>query len=148
MAGERESIVSALVTKLGTITTGNGYQQNIGSILDYPTTFSDIDYSDFPVVSIVVGGETNVENIGNSVNNQLEILLRCYIDGSDEDDIRESANKAVEDIKKLIYNNPTLGVTNVLLCRVANTEPPYIWLDVGNIGLVDINLTCQYRQNY
>ena len=146
MAGERENIVAGLVTKLGTVTTGNGYQQNIGSILDYPTTFNDVDYSDFPVVSIVLGSETTVENLGSTVNNTLEVLLRCYIDGGDEDSIRQSANKIVEDIRKLIWNNPTLGVSGVIECRIANTEPPYIWLDVGNTGIIDINLTCLYRQ--
>jgi hypothetical protein len=146
MAAERENIVAALVTKIGTITTGNGYQQDVGAVLDYPTNFSDIDYSDFPVVSIVLGGETATDNLGSTVDNTLEIGLRCYVDGGDPDTIRTSANKVVEDIKKLIYNNPTLDVSGVILCQVSNVEPPFIWLDVGDVGMVDINLSCLYRQ--
>jgi hypothetical protein len=146
MAGERENIVAGLVTKLGTITTGNGYQQNVGSVLDYPTTFTDVDYSDFPVVSILIGAESIVENLGSTVNKTLGIGLRCYIDGSTEDEIREAANKVVEDIHKLIYNNPTLGVTGVIKCQVETIDAPFLWLDIGNVGIVDVMLSCEYRQ--
>ena len=146
MAGERENIVAALVTKLETITTGNGYQQNVGSVLDYPTTFTDIDYSDFPVVSIVLGSESIAENIGSTVNKSLAIALRCYVEGSDEDSIRESANKVAEDINKMIYNNNTLGVSGVINCEVTAIQAPFIWLDVGNVGIIDISISCLYRQ--
>ena len=85
---------------------------------------------------------------GATQDTSFNIGLRVYVEGSDEDSIRESANKAVEDINKLIFNNITLGNSTVIKTEVTTVEPPFIWLELGNIGLVDIQLNVLYRRNY
>ena len=145
--GIREGIVGALVTKLSTITTGNGYQQNIGSVLDYPTHFNDIDRGNFPVASIVIGRSRQEYLLGADVYVTMTIGLRCYVEGYDEDTIRDSANKLTEDINKCNYNNNTLGLAYVIDAKIMNMTPPFIWLDVGDVGMFDISINVIYRRN-
>ena len=145
----REDIIGALATKLATITTGNGYEQTIESVYDYPTHFESIDGSGFHAVSIFMGSTLLEYKLGGATQDtSFNIGLRVYVEGSDEDSIRESANKAVEDINKLIFNNITLGNSTVIKTEVTTVEPPFIWLELGNIGLVDIQLNVLYRRNY
>ena len=145
--GIRESIVSALATKLATVTTGNGYQQTIQTVLDYPTHFESLDNSDYPVVSIYMGSETGQVLLGNTQQDfTLNIGLRCYVEGGDEDSIRIEANKIYEDISKLIFNNITLGVASVIEANIVSNEAPFIWLDVGHVGFCDIQLQVLYRR--
>jgi hypothetical protein len=146
--GIREGIVGALVTKLATITTGNGYQQNIGAVLDYPTHFNDIDRGNFPVASIVIGRTGQKYLLGNtSVDATMTIGLRCYVEGYDEDTIRDSANKLTEDINKCLFNNNTLGLSYVIDTKVMNMTPPFIWLDVGDVGMFDVSINVIYRRD-
>ena len=145
--GIRENIVSTLATKLETITTGNGYQQTINTVLDYPTHFDSLDNSDYPVVSIYMGAETGEVLLGNAQQDfTLNIGLRCYVEGGDEDSIRESANKIYEDISKLIFNNITLGIASVIETSLVSNDAPFIWLDVGHVGFCDIQLQVLYRR--
>lgn len=145
--GVREGIVSALVTKLATITTGNGYQQSVGEVLDYPTTFNDMDRGSFPVVSVTIGRSSTDYLLGANVDVDMAIGLRCYVEGYDEDTIRESANKLAEDITKCLYNNNTLGLAYVIDATVFNVSAPFIWLDVGDVGMMDIQVNVTYRRD-
>jgi hypothetical protein len=148
MSNIRENIISALVTKLSTITTGNGYQQNVGSVLDYPTHFENIDTANYPVISIYMGNSAINYNLGASSDSAFAIGLRCYIEGGDEDSIRESANKIIEDIDKCLYNNITLGDSNVIKAELTSIEPPFLWLELGHTGIVDLQVSVLYRRNY
>ena len=76
----------------------------------------------------------------------MNIGLRCYVEGADEETIRQSANMIVEDINKLIFNNITLGISEVIDTNVLSNDAPFIWLDVGNLGHVDIQLQVMYRR--
>ena len=143
----REDIISALATKLETITTGNGYEQTVESVFDYPTHFESINQ--FPAISIFMGSTALDYKLGGATQDtSFNIGLRCYIEGADEDAIRDSANKCIEDVNKMIFNNITLGNSNVIKAEVTTVEPPFIWLELGNIGLVDIQLNILYRRTY
>ena len=144
--GIRESIITGLDTVLKTITTGNGYQQTITTVLDYPTHISDISYADYPVVSIFLGGTEMQPLISNAMNINVVVGLRCYVTGGEEDDIRESANKIVEDIHKAIYDNVTLGQSGIIKAEVLSAEPPFLWQDVDAAGIIDINVNVLCRR--
>jgi len=149
MASIREGIISSLVTKLETITTGNGYEQNIGTVLDFPTHFESLDTADYPVVSIYLGNTVISYKLGgNTADLALNIGLRCYIEGGDEDTLRISANKIVEDISKMIANNITLDNSNVIVTEIVSFDPPFLWLELGHTGICDIQLNVIYRRNY
>ena len=140
--GIRESIVSTLATKLATVTTGNGYQQTIETVLDFPTHFESLDTSDYPVVSIYMGAETGQVLLGNAQQDfTMSVGLRCYVEGGDDDTIRESANKIYEDI-----NNITLGIASVIETSIVSNDAPFLWLDVGHVGFCDIQLQVLYRR--
>ena len=148
MASKREGIITGLSTLLKTIKPANGFDSDVGEVLDYPIHFSDIDTTLAPVISIVPGPETPRDLLGGTTQEyDWRVGLRCYLDGSDHDDIRGDANKIVEDIHKLIYQNPTLSVSDVILARPIATDPPFIWFDVGSVGLVDLQLSIQYRKD-
>ena len=144
--GIRESVISGMDTVLKTVTTGNGYQQTITTVLDYPTHLTDIDYADFPVVSIYMGGSEMQPLLQDAMNINMAVGLRCYVTGGEEDDIRESANKMIEDIHKAIYDNPTLGQSGIIKAEVTAAEPPFLWQDVDAAGIVDINVNVLCRR--
>ena len=48
MVSTRDAVIASLKSKLETITTGNGYQQSVGDVLDYPVQMADLDGYDFP----------------------------------------------------------------------------------------------------
>lgn len=148
MASKREGIITGLTTLLKTIIPANGFDSDVQDVVEYPIHFTDLDITLVPIISIVSGPETPTDLLGGSTQEyDWRVGLRCYLEGTDQDDIRADAHKLIEDIHKLIYQNPTLSVAGVVLARPIATDPPFIWFDVGSVGLVDLQLLVRYRKD-
>lgn len=148
MVSTRDAVIASLKTKLETITTGNGYQQNIGDVLDYPVQMADLDGYDFPIISIVMGSNTNDPFIGGAEDYLWNVGLRCYLEDVDTDNVKASVNEMIEDVNKLIFTDPTLGNASVVETNISMSGPPFIWTDLGTPAICDIQLQIRYRKTF
>lgn len=146
MVSTRDAVIASLKSQLQTITTGNGYQQSVGDVLDYPVQMADLDGFDFPIISIVMGSNTNDPFIGGAEDYLWNVGLRCYFEDINTDDIKQSVNELIEDVNKLIFENPTLGNASVVETDISLSGPPFIWTDLGSPAICDIQLQIRYRK--
>ena len=135
----RQQIVSTLVTLLGTITTGNGYETNIGSSVDEWRT-DNWQESELPGVSIKDPDET-VERKGSKDYHSLSIVMEVKTTGSTSTVVFRDA---IADIDKAISTDPTLGALVQSLTPVENESAVVEKVD-KIFASTTIKLTAVYR---
>ncbi len=100
----RQQIIDALVTLLGTITTGNGYETSIGSnVFEWRT--DNWQESEVPGVAVSDPDES-VERKGIKDYHSLSISFEVKTSGSTSTTVFRDA---IADIDKALSTDPTLG---------------------------------------
>ena len=148
MVSQVKGIVNSLETVLEAIQISNGYQQDVQEVEDASDHFVDVKFSDLPLITIHEGGEEPDEKIGGSiVDYTMGITLRCYLEGDNGTSL-EAVRLIKDDVKKAIYDNPTLGNSDVVLAKVMTIAPPLTWGEVGDPVVVDILLSVHFRRAF
>ena len=131
MTDIREDIVSAYMTRLQTITTGNGYRTTIDTVERGYRDPSEVGASERPYIGVVPGRESYQDEPGRVVT-MWSIALACYLTASAATPaaVIASLSNLAADIRKALYASPeNLSVDQMIFARVVSRE--------GNEGLVE-----------
>ena len=143
----KEDILTNLVSTLEGITTGNGYNLTVESVVPYPLHSTEIDQSLLPTISIVSGREEVSYHLENRVDSKWTVGFRGFLDWSDASSGtgRADVHSLLEDIQKALFQDPTRG-GNAVNTTVLSADPPFIWAGGGGTGLADLTAMIHYRR--
>lgn len=137
----RQQIMDALVVRLRTILTADGYETNLGlNITEWRTT--DVQVSELtsnPVADVRDVSESVVISGGNEIHS-LEVEITAYVLGST---MQTGTRDVIADIDAAIGTDPTFDGLVQKLPPVGNESVRTEQKD-RKVGSVDINLTLDY----
>lgn len=143
MATKRLQILQALETQLRTITIANGYNIEVGQV--QRKVVLPEDASERPLIQIIANTEdisndiSSVEKSYNSSN--FSFRLMDYVDTendiSDEGLLSNAIEDHLEDVKKCLWANATLGLSFVQDFGITFVDSYAIWHE--DIGIVVID---------
>lgn len=99
-----ERILDLAVTKFGTITTANGYEQTVAGVHRPPTDLFDLKASDCPFYILRKRRRTSVSHLRRGEDFEIELEVLCGVDGS-LPDLHEALADMIADAKKLVDLN-------------------------------------------
>lgn len=134
---KRREIREALVTRIGTVTTGNGYAMSLGSVATGPVRMDDASYT-FPLVAVRHGEEVKtMHTLGRK-----QSVMTFYVgvackrtDTADPDDTADDACGEIEKAVELFASGSFLGLGYITNVFVAGIDPeeltPEVALDLA-----------------
>ena len=139
MAIKKENIISAVLTRLATITTANGYNSNAGNNVDESR---DIKYKTFPAINVEEGSDTIVD-VSNSLYHTR--LLELNIEVIDNGTLAPSElRKAEADVFKCVGVDETWS-GYAIQTFPGDVNPSYSQHEENKIIGKTITINIQYR---
>ena len=133
MSEIREDIVTAYVTRLGTIATGSGYRYTVDTVERGYRDPSDVGSSERPYIGVYAGSrESYKDTSGGLVEVEMQIILSCYLTASaaTQAAVIAALSGFTSDVRKALYTSPqNLSVPGLIFVRVVSR--------MGTEGLVE-----------
>jgi len=141
----REQIRVNIITVLGTISTGSGYNFTIGSVGKQLKDFDNIKSDDLPAVFVINADEKKDDADVNELSNTLTVAV--YLVVKNKTDAPGDLDNLLEDVEKAVCLDRYRGLPNL----VVNTRPAKIETDKGSVppfGFAEIDFEVEYFQPY
>ena len=143
----REEILEALETALKTITTANGYGNNVATVSRHFRHYSELN--SFPALMIIPGpGEVKVlDGLRQIEREEFLIGIRGYVKAGRDTTWSGKLSTALEsliaDIRACVAKNRDLGISFVYYLEVKNIDPYFDWKQ--QIGICDVVVNAAYK---
>jgi hypothetical protein len=139
----RTRIVEALVTKLKSVSTDNGYNSDLGESVTSRHKFWD-EVNQFPTVCVVGGQEEREYLPAGFVWGHYSVSLKLYVKNGD--DPQPSLENLITDVEKVI--NDSLRLEYDTGRQTADMKIKHIVTDEGLLapyGVGEVNISVQYQ---
>ncbi|MDX1388944.1 MAG: hypothetical protein R3344_07120 [Acidobacteriota bacterium] len=136
MASKRKAIKSAIVSQLGNISVANGYNTDVGEIVDKDTDIRGVNA--FPAIQVTYGREDKAQNELHRKRGMIEFDIKVICKKPDADD-------ACDDLAADIENNLETKVGNLHLGLGYVDEVELLEIDArGNSDEIDRSVRIWY----
>jgi|1_EtaG_2_1085319.scaffolds.fasta_scaffold45274_2 hypothetical protein len=128
----RETLLTNLVTDLGTISVANSFRTNLGATVSRMLkTTDEMDEEDFPTLFVADGVENITYGTNKEIKSLFNVLIYGYVrydaDAQSSQIASTQLNKLISDVKEIVMNTSltlwqTAGVVFVRIVKVETDE--------------------------
>jgi len=129
----RDTILGAYATLLGTITTSGGYANNVAKVAQNMLYWDQEET--FPVIMVLGGNEEFEDTLDGSVYSTLHVLIRGYSQNTSDPDA--ALNSIIADVLKVLESG---GNTYAAKQRILLLETDEGWFNFQEQGFGYFNL--------
>lgn len=147
MASVREDIITAVIAEMNKIDGTGSFETSVDIVYTHDILTSDSDASYTKILGVFSGRQDSIRQselqFGATTENLLEVVVRGLVRDT-RTNARTESDKLMADIERAVFDDKTLGLTDVMAMNRIYDEPAE---EVDGEG-TSIRLTCRLSISY